>query len=122
MTNQFLTTMLNLGYQPFNSLGVSFPGSNFYLGYDDLQDKPYYLAIKDTGKVILRSFVPTVLMKYVDRLSMVSDNFNHLEGLKFAHKSGHIEVSLTQYDVYVNDQWFASFRFYMDLANFIKTV
>jgi hypothetical protein len=56
----FIKHMTELGYKPFMPgnviLGFCLDEGKLYIGYDESQDKPYFIGSKENYKVLYRSF------------------------------------------------------------------
>jgi hypothetical protein len=107
----FIDQMTELGYQPFmpgNSiLGFGLDGGKLYIGYDESQDKPYFIASQENFKILYRSFSSQSVRNMLLRLEFVyqDSRLEHFDGCVFKFKCDNsIALEISQSDIYVSSQ------------------
>lgn len=113
----FHADMTQRGFAPYTSqgsiLGYSLENCYCYIGYDDIQDKPYYISDK-FGNVVERSFIINTLINKLVVYSALCCDFNYDPSVgKFftgKHNDILIEFCADRFEVYRDDTWLAAFK------------
>jgi hypothetical protein len=107
----FIKHMTELGYVAFMPsniiLGFCLDNGNLYIGYDESQDKPYFIASQENFKILYRSFSSQSICNMLLRLEIPyqDSRFYHSEfnRFKLRHNSElGLEISLSE--IYVTSQ------------------
>lgn len=126
----FISQFRELGYmEHFSDVTASIligfkltQDSKCYIGYDESHDKPYYIALASTGKVMYRSYSHKLVCNLLLKFEFIAFDCDHLEGSKFSTPEFIVDVSTTDYQVYTveNHTWLATFARYEHLRSFIS--
>lgn len=120
----FNADMMQRGFIPYTSqgvtLGYSLENCYCYIGYNDIQDKPYYISDM-FGNVIERSFIVNTLIRKLVVYSALCCEFTYdpIVG-KFNRGDIWVEYCADRYEVSFGHTWLASFKMLHHCLDYIE--